>query len=1051
MSLLCACFGLLVFVGGASAYDVTLTRTTGGMANIQASTLSSAGFGSGYAQAQDGICTLAERYMTVSAERSRNLGPGSGNSNLNQDFFWQSLIDDHTLEDMLAEPYPQGPSETAKRMAEGFAAGYNKYLSDIGGAEGITDPRCADASWVRPITATDVWRRLYQATMLQGTNARVSQIATAQPPVGGGGGGAGVTPAGEPDVPGPELGSNGLAIGEDDSADGSGLVIANPHFPWVGSERFWESHIDVPGQYHVIGASLWGAPAIIHIGHNQHVGWTHTVSTNATTTSWRLQLDPADPTRYMVDGQSVPMSTTDVTVKSLEGGVLVDRTRRLYSSQYGPILSSPAWTTSTATAFLDANASNVRMVDQWLEMGQADNAHELIDSERRIQGVPWVNTIGADDRGTAFYIEYAVTPDLPNSYLDGSCNLSPTKAVSGPFDGSVGACKLGQSPGAVVPGLLPATSQPKLVRHDFVGNSNNSHWLANPSAPLVGYSRAMGGEIQNPGMRMQTGIDMVNQRMGAFNGGNPTDGLGAAQGFSLDSLQDSWTAYRSMPAERTLPGLRAICHDAIDNSGGIINGVDVSAACSILDDYNATASIDDEGGWLFNRWWASAPTTNASFWVNPWTAANPVYTPNTLNTSLSGSRTALATAVTDLTNRGIPLDASFGDVQYASRSTQIPIPGCNEGGNCYALISSNYDSGSSPKSQVSSGSSIVMFTKLSQDGPQARGLLTYSQSEDTTSPFYEDQTQSFSDDQWISLPWTPGDVDEDKLSPAVPLSDLSNEFALTVQKDGTGDGTVSSDPARIDCGATCEADFESGQTVVLSADPEAGSTFTGWAGGGCSGTADCETTIEGATTVTATFDAIPPDKHNLTVHKIGAGKVTSDVGGIDCGSSCSNALDDGTVVTLTANPDPGSGFTGWSGGGCSGTATCQVTIGGDREVTAVFSERPAGQPSLRVARVAPKAIKVRRGKATKVKVTVRNTGGTAAKGVRVCAGLSGKIRNVRPTGCKSLGSIAAGAAKTATIKLKAKRRAGGSGKVKFTVTSTNSGIRTARTGIKVPR
>jgi len=54
---------------------------------------------------------------------------------------------------------------------------------------------------------------------------------------------------------------------------------------------------------------------------------------------------------------------------------------------------------------------------------------------------------------------------------------------------------------------------------------------------------------------------------------------------------------------------------------------------------------------LFNRWWASAPTTNAAFWVNPWTASNIVYTPNTLNTTLAASQTALATAVTDLETR----------------------------------------------------------------------------------------------------------------------------------------------------------------------------------------------------------------------------------------------------------------------------------------------------------------------------------------------------------------------------------------------------------------
>ena len=87
------------------------------------------------------------------------------------------------------------------------------------------------------------------------------------------------------------LGSNGLGIGSADATNGGGLVLANPHFPWVGDERFWEFHIDVPGTYEMIGASLWGVP-LVNIGHSQHVAWTHTVSTNITTTSWKLQLLP---------------------------------------------------------------------------------------------------------------------------------------------------------------------------------------------------------------------------------------------------------------------------------------------------------------------------------------------------------------------------------------------------------------------------------------------------------------------------------------------------------------------------------------------------------------------------------------------------------------------------------------------------------------------------------------------------------------------------------------------------------------------------------------
>lgn len=1045
VSFICAGICLMAATGGANAYDASLTRTTGGVANIKASTLPSAAFGSGYAQAEDGICTLAERYMTVSGERARYLGPGSGNANLNQDFYWASLIEDETIEELIAKPYPEGASNTAKRMVEGFAAGYNKYLSDVGGPDGITDPRCSGEDWVHPIEGIDVWLRMLQTAMLQGTNPRVSLLGSAQPP---GGSAPAVAPAGEPDIPGDRLGSNALAIGRDNSATEGGLILGNPHYPWSGSERFWESHVTVPGKYHAMGAALWGMPGPILIGHNQNVGWSHTVATNTTVTQWRLQLAPGNPTSYMVDGQPVPMTHTDVTVKSLEGGTLVDRSRRLYSSRYGPIMSSPAWTTSTATALLDANASNVRTVDQWLTMGQAETAEEMVESLRTHQASPFINTIGADSKGTAFYLDWVVTPNLPNSYLDGSCNLNPGKSPSGPFDGSIGSCRLANHPDAAAPGILPASQQPKLVRHDYVGNANDSYWLANQNAPLAGYSRANGGEVQNPGLRAQTGHDMVNQRMGTYNGGVPTDGLGTPQGFDLESLRESWTKYRSLAAERTLPGLRQVCHEIVDNAGGMVGGTDISEACPILDDYGATAGLEDEGGWLFNRWLAS---TSGNIYVNPWSAANPVNTPNTLDTSLPTVKNALAAAVNDLRNRSIPLDAGFGDVQYAAKSTQIPIPGC---GGCYSSISSSYDGPGMPKSRVNNGSSWVMFAEMNPEGPRAQGLLTYSQSEDVTSPFYDDQTQRFSDDAWIDLPWTDEDVEEDKLGPTAVISDLSNEHVISVTKSGTGSGMVTSDAAGIACGEDCSNAYELGETIIFKAEPATGSTFTGWSGGGCSGIDACEVTVQGAATVTAGFAVIPSAKRTLTVTKggSGSGSVASSSGGLACGSNCAVEFDEGSEVTLNASPEKGSNFAGWYGAGCSGTGTCQVALGNDREVIALFDkgDEPIKRPALRITRISPKAGAIRAGKAATIKVAIRNSGEAVAQKVKVCASVPPKNRKtVKSPGCKSLGSIVAGATRTVSLKLKTTGKAKGTVKVSLKVTSTAPGSLNAGAKLKI--
>jgi hypothetical protein len=157
---------------------------------------------------------------------------------------------------------------------------------------------------------------------------------------------------------------------------------------------------------------------------------------------------------------------------------------------------------------------------------------------------------------------------------------------------------------------------------------------------------------------------------------------------------------------------------------------------------------------------------------------------------------------------------------------------------------------------------------------------------------------------------------------------------LTVQK--VGNGTVTSSPAGLSCGGDCAESLLLGTTVILTASPSAGSTFAGWSGGGCSGTGTCRITLMSAVTVTATFEAATT---TLSVVRAGSGSgtVTSDPGGIACGSTCSAVFPIGGLVTLTAQAAGGSLFTGWSGGGCSGTGTCVVTLDAATSVTAEFT------------------------------------------------------------------------------------------------------------------
>jgi hypothetical protein len=170
------------------------------------------------------------------------------------------------------------------------------------------------------------------------------------------------------------------------------------------------------------------------------------------------------------------------------------------------------------------------------------------------------------------------------------------------------------------------------------------------------------------------------------------------------------------------------------------------------------------------------------------------------------------------------------------------------------------------------------------------------------------------------------------------LSEYNTQLSsrsLTVTKSGTGSGTITSNPSGINCGNTCEYQYDLNSTITLTASPDSTSVFSGWSGGATGSNSTATVTMSSNQIVNAIFDKMC----TLTVTKAGTGSgtVTSNPSGINCGATCSYQFLYGTSVVLTATPDSGSAFSGWSGDTVGTDTTITVTMNSNKNVTATFN------------------------------------------------------------------------------------------------------------------
>jgi acyl-homoserine-lactone acylase len=788
-------------------YEATIRRTTDGVPHITGATLADVAYGQGWASGEDHGCTLIDQILKITSTRAAALGPGAEGENIDSDFAWAAI----GIFDASVASFDTEASAEVVEQFEAFTAGWNDQLADVG-AERLTG-WCAGADWIRPIAPVEVYAYARSVALQASSGAIVEFLGAAQPPA--------VEPVGLRGRAGPpadsidldafaaaELGlvddaglaSNGWAVGRDRVAgNDGGVLLANPHFPWEGELRFAEVHLTVPGEVDVYGAQLLGLPGV-GIGFTEGVAWTHTVSAGKRMTGYNLTLDPASPTSYLVDGVSVPMTSTEVSIDILRPDGTVDtETRTLWRSEYGPIIDFPGigWSDTNVFTYRDANIDNDEFIEQYARMPLIQSIADLQALTAEYQGVPLFNTIAVGDDGSAWYADTSATPNLSAEAelaFVGALFADPLTQIAYDqgfvlLDGSDSRFRWEVVDGARDPGLVPFAEMPLVQRTDYVFNANDSFWVPNAEFPLTGSYSLLHGE-------QATALSMRTRQNAAVLGADNAAGLAGADGL-FDAEEVRTAAFDN--TGRTAVLLRAAAVDACraapivevpellaaDGTVSLPAGaVDLSAACDVLAAWDGVYDLDRSGPMIWRetmgRFDASAFESAGPLFDDAFDPARPTVTPSVPAADTGALLESMARAVQTITAAGFEPGVTLGASQFTERSgTRIPIHGGDSADGVTNIVTwSGRSSSSEPAPQrgdavavgsslrgegyrINYGTSFVMTVDYTGAQVEAWALLVYGQTGDRTSPLFDSQTVSFSEKQWRQVAFTDAQIDAD--------------------------------------------------------------------------------------------------------------------------------------------------------------------------------------------------------------------------------------------------------------------------------------------------
>lgn len=359
--------------GLATQYDVEILRDEWGVPHILGERDSDAAFGLAYAHAEDDFPTIQGALTAARGRLATILGSDGGPND-----YMVALL---KVTEIAAEGYAAMDSST-RALCDAYADGLNVYAA-----------RHPDEAIGKlyPITGQDIVAGFVHKTPLFfGLDAVLAALfATADL-------GRDSTSAG----------SNAFALSSSKTADGSTMLAVNSHQPWTGPVAWYEAHLMSNEGLNVVGGTFPGAPVILH-GHNEHLGWAHTVNKPDVIDTYELELHPDDASLYRLDGAWVEFERRKAGIPVRLVGVLEwTFDRDLEWSAHGPVVR----TDEGVVAVRFPGWGDAGQIQQWYRMNRATNLDEWYDA-MSAQSIPVFNTVYADAADNILYVYNARLPN----------------------------------------------------------------------------------------------------------------------------------------------------------------------------------------------------------------------------------------------------------------------------------------------------------------------------------------------------------------------------------------------------------------------------------------------------------------------------------------------------------------------------------------------------------------------------------------------------------------------------------------------------------------